>query len=1099
MTRTAERLRQLGRPHARARAAAMLLLCGGTVLAIAAAGVWLAPRALLIVICWIAMLGVVAVSFWAARRARRGANAPALARLVEQAAEIRMGSVLGAMTPGAAAGTSPELLALADQRAARLVADAAPRVQRVLARSTRRGLALGGAVACVGAALFVAASPARGRAAFWHPLKALADAGAPVRLGVDHDVVRRGDSVLVTIEVPSALEATLWTRGMGEPWRAMPVSLDADGQGSRKLGPLEADLYLKATSGSRRSRERKVAVALPAFIAELVVVARYPAYLGREERQIVPGPDTIPLPAGTEVWTSGALSVGARGAVWTRQGGGESARLTVRGDRFTGRLVPTTSGTWRLDVVTADGAPLETGTALPELHLRLVPDSAPTVSVPVPGRDTMLPINLRQPLVIDVRDDHGITRVEVVSWRASQTGKIGEPVRQGLDVSGAGDRALIQGVLEAERRGLLPGDTLRFRVEAWDNAPEHHKGQSPEFALRLPSLEELRAATRAATSDIGAAADSLVAAQGALSDRTRDLAQERSRDAAGSGRRAASAQSGALPFEATERAAAIRQQQTDVETRARQLTEQVQQVARAAQAAGLTDTAFQARLAEVRQLLQRALSPELEQRLRELQDALSRLDPEATRNALQRLVEAQGRLREELERSRDLFRRAAIEGALASLAADAQDLQRRQAEWNGTDARQPDTAGAARESALAARADSLAHGIATTAQDLAQATSPEGATPLADPQAAAERARGAMGRAATAAAARQSRAAGSAGAAAESSLAEIPGELRNQRDSIVRGWRQETIDALDRALTETADLTARQRDVAEALRRGDTSAATRSLQASIEEGTSVVGKEIRAAEARHALVSPMLERALGFAQHQMRATQDQLGEANPGLGTAATLAGQSVDALNATAHAIARSRRAVSEAKSGTGFAEAMEQLMRLAGQQGDMNGQAEGLLPMAAAGGEAVMEQLRAIAAQQRALADQLDRMRAEGVSSAAGSLAKEAQDLAAQLEAGRLDARTIQRQSLLYHRLLDAGRTLNGSDPDDQKERVSQAATIDSVSIPPALLPGATGAGPRLRYPTWDELHDLTPEQRRLVLEYFRRLNAPGTGGRH
>jgi hypothetical protein len=47
--------------------------------------------------------------------------------------------------------------------------------------------------------------------------------------------------------------------------------------------------------------------------------------------------------------------------------------------------------------------------------------------------------------------------------------------------------------------------------------------------------------------------------------------------------------------------------------------------------------------------------------------------------------------------------------------------------------------------------------------------------------------------------------------------------------------------------------------------------------------------------------------------------------------------------------------------------------------------------------------------------------------------------------------------------------------------------------VHLPGALRPGATGAGPKLRYPTWDELNGLSPEQRRLVLEYFRRLNAP------
>lgn len=47
----------------------------------------------------------------------------------------------------------------------------------------------------------------------------------------------------------------------------------------------------------------------------------------------------------------------------------------------------------------------------------------------------------------------------------------------------------------------------------------------------------------------------------------------------------------------------------------------------------------------------------------------------------------------------------------------------------------------------------------------------------------------------------------------------------------------------------------------------------------------------------------------------------------------------------------------------------------------------------------------------------------------------------------------------------------------------------------MPGRLAPGATGRGPMLRYPTWQELADLTPEQRRLVLEYFRRLNAPAS----
>src|SRR5438445_284037 len=235
--------------------------------------------------------------------------------------------------------------------------------------------------------------------------------------------------------------------------------------------------------------------ALPAFVAELELTAHYPAYLARGDEPLVPGRDTIFVPEGTVILTSGAASVPLASAGWRHAG--TVARLAVSGARFSGRLAPVASGagSWRLDVTTADGTPLE-GDA-PALELRVVPDSAPVVAVPVPGRDTTLPLSLRQPLVIDARDDHGLSRLQVVSWRVSRTGKVGDAVRDSAEVSGVGDRAIVQGDLDAARRGLLPGDTLRFRVEAWDNAPAPPVGRSGEFALRLPSLDQLRAAMRA--------------------------------------------------------------------------------------------------------------------------------------------------------------------------------------------------------------------------------------------------------------------------------------------------------------------------------------------------------------------------------------------------------------------------------------------------------------------------------------------------------------------------------------------------------------------------------------------------------------------------
>src|SRR5213076_1011303 len=122
--------------------------------------------------------------------------------------------------------------------------------------------------------------------------------------------------------------------------------------------------------------------------------------------------------------------------------------------------------------------------------------------------------------------------------------------------------------------------------------------------------------------------------------RSRDLAQQRSREAGGT-RRPADARDGPLPFQATERAQAVAREQEALQQRVQELSRAVEEVTRAAQAAGLGDTAFQARLREVQELLRRAVTPELAVRLRELQEALARLDPEATRRALERLAEAQ--------------------------------------------------------------------------------------------------------------------------------------------------------------------------------------------------------------------------------------------------------------------------------------------------------------------------------------------------------------------------------------------------------------------------------------------------------------------------
>src|SRR3989442_3087274 len=134
----------------------------------------------------------------------------AVGRLVETAAGTRAGSVVGVPAPAASAGPTRELLGLADVRAAAVVERATPAVGRLLARGTRASLLVGAGTALLGAALFVASSPGAGRAAaFWHPLRAISDARAPVRLGVDRATVRRGGERYGTVHRPPPAPARL--------------------------------------------------------------------------------------------------------------------------------------------------------------------------------------------------------------------------------------------------------------------------------------------------------------------------------------------------------------------------------------------------------------------------------------------------------------------------------------------------------------------------------------------------------------------------------------------------------------------------------------------------------------------------------------------------------------------------------------------------------------------------------------------------------------------------------------------------------------------------------------------------------------------------
>jgi hypothetical protein len=475
----------------------------------------------------------------------------------------------------------------------------------------------------------------------------------------------------------------------------------------------------------------------------------------------------------------------------------------------------------------------------------------------------------------------------------------------------------------------------------------------------------------------------------------------------------------------------------------------------------------------------------MRKQLDELREALKNLDPQGTKDALKKLAEAQERLKEALERTRELFKRAALEGELTSLQQEAKELLEQQQQWNDKVGRADSAQAAAEEQGLSQRADSVAKGLDQAAK---QMDDPNRKDALEKTAQQAKQAAQNMKQAANSAKSGKKQQAKKQGEDAAEQMSQVEKEVKEQKDEQQEEWRQEVLEALDRALAETARLSQRQLALANTVGRGTTINASRQEQGLIEEGVQKVLEQILAVGGKNALISPQIGTSLVQARLQMARAREAVSSASANLREAAEQAGEAVDALNVAAYQMLRSRDDVSGSSSGSGLAEAIQRMQQLAGQQGSMSQEGNDLLSMLA-NQQLSAGQLQALAQRQRQMAQELERLRAETQAAGTRDLAEEARELARKLEAGRIDRETVERQERLFKRMLDAGRTLQGQEEDEKKERESTTAKTDSLSIPGPLRRLRDRDG-RIRFPSWDELQRLSPEERRLVTDYFRRL---------
>jgi hypothetical protein len=559
----------------------------------------------------------------------------AVAADAERTAGMREGTVRGVLelSRRVPAGTSAGLARRAEADVARgfngMAPDAVARSLRLRTRKRQRTAATTLAALTLSALVLGFATPDRSRAA-WGPLvspvRNLTPPPMPrLEVSPGDAAVPRGSDVAVTIRAAGRAAVTLHWRMQGDVPRQQHARVISDAA-EVTIAAVDAPVqYWVVSPDGAATRRYTLTPADPLLLADLALDVVYPSYTARATEHFQGEIPPLEIPEGTQVIVRGRATRALEHIALTAPAPAGSVVLAVAGNGFEGVLQPRTSGIYEWDIRASSGGDVAVRPA--PLEVRVVPDAAPQVDVTYPATDTVLDATLRQAVVADARDDHGIVAAALVSWRVDRTGRSDVQLEEPVAVNGD-DRVLLRTLLDAAARSLVPGDTLKFFLRVTDASPRRQTGVSRTISLRLPGMTELRERTTDRADALLRDAEQLARNAAELQQTTRDL--ERRASAANARRRAdrqgadrRGGESSKMDFQeaSPSRQMLERQEQLLAETEA--MRESLAALERAMERAGLRDAELQQRLEEMRALLDNVLSPEMREQLEQLRKLLS--------------------------------------------------------------------------------------------------------------------------------------------------------------------------------------------------------------------------------------------------------------------------------------------------------------------------------------------------------------------------------------------------------------------------------------------------------------------------------------------
>jgi hypothetical protein len=911
--------------------------------------------------------------------------------------------------------------------------------------------------------------------------------------------VPRGSDVTMHVSAPGRAMVTVHWQAAGDVALEEEIVLDGD-QGSFVLQDVSArtEYWVEAPDGALSLRYELEPVD-PLLVGDLIVRVSFPPHTGRapEEYGVVVPP--LEVPTGSVFTFEGQASralasaglVPLEGAPEIQADIGSAVEFSVAGRGFDGRWTPRISGSYEWRFTGVDGEAAEI--LPPPLGLTVVPDLAPDISVLLPGRDTLLPVSLRQPLVIEAADDYGVDHLELVVYRVTAFGDRMAPVVQPMTVGGTRG-ALLRPVIDLTRWELLPGDTIRYFARAIDNAPVPNVGQTREYVLRPPTAADLRREAQERLDEAARGVEELANQAEERAAETEELERELASQSDSESRSPTDEGEERLDFDQQEEVREALEAQQELLAALDSLEMAMAELNRDLETTGLADPELQEEIRELQRLLDEMAPESLEERLEDLSEEVEEMTAEDAAQALQELAGDQEALRDRLEAAIEEFERAAMEQDFRATAEEAEELaQQEQALADAMKEGDSPEQRAEQQEALEARAQELNEALDELQERLEQAGEEQASQAVEQAQEQGEQAQQAMSEAAQQARDGEPQAASEEAQQAADAMEQMSQQLQQGQQDMAEQNQQAGQQALEQAADDALALAREQSALQDEMRGASPEelAEMRSDEAALLQGVQNMANRL-SEEASQSQdgdeVAGQMGQAMEAIQETLEALEGQRGDA-PSPSSAAE---QAVAALNQAAMMARSAAKAPGQGPQGQSGDQVTEQLQQIAQQQGSVNHRTGQIRPMNL-GQQAQSNQLQEAASSQETIAEKLSELADRPPDGARPlgdleTMAEEAEALAQLLGQERLDIETLQRQERLFQRLLDAGRSLEKDEFSDERES-SIPGQFERGEV--ETLSAEDLGALRFQPPSASELQRLSPAQRQMVLEYFERLN--------